>query len=281
VNVLVTVQRESEQPSLTIRWTFTALETPPARRRHRATTPSVRPNDPGRVAGLGIEGTDWIGGLMYPSQWPVLLCPAVPAVFFPRPGEAGAHDPATGKVAGHHLAQEDSGRLLWIDDQIDNSHACVRLLVLDGFQVDCAPTSEGGLAIARAHVHDGIVLDQRLPDSSGLTTLNKLRAEGILVPVLFLTAYPDVDVAVSSIRLGAWDFKPKTILLGDDWVTVFRALARAGRSMRAAHVKAIPDLDPDSAALAVLKNAIDEATRSSLQDQRCASVASIAMTGAV
>jgi|SRR5215204_4725457 len=37
INVLVTVQRESERPSLTIRWTFTLLETPPsALMRYRA-----------------------------------------------------------------------------------------------------------------------------------------------------------------------------------------------------------------------------------------------------
>jgi hypothetical protein len=43
VNVLVTVQRESERPSLTIRWTLTAIETPPSPLlRHRAMAPSPR-----------------------------------------------------------------------------------------------------------------------------------------------------------------------------------------------------------------------------------------------
>src|SRR5829696_6234750 len=47
VNVLVAVQRESEQPSLTIRWTFTALETPPSGlMRHRAVARSRRPDGP-------------------------------------------------------------------------------------------------------------------------------------------------------------------------------------------------------------------------------------------
>jgi DNA-binding NtrC family response regulator len=104
---------------------------------------------------------------------------------------------------------------------------------VEEFHVDCAPTAESGLTIARTRVHDAIVLDERLPDRSGLNTLEQLRAEAILIPVLFLTAYPDLELAVSSIRLGAWDFKPKTILLGDDWVAVFRGLARAGRSMKA------------------------------------------------
>jgi DNA-binding NtrC family response regulator len=153
-----------------------------------------------------------------------------------------------------------------IDDQIRISDAFVRLLVLEGFQVDCAPTAESGLAMARTRVHDGIVLDERLPDRSGLSTLEQLRAEGILIPVLFLTGYPDLDLAVSSMRLGAWDFKSKTILLDDEWVTVFHALARAGRSMRAGAAGAVPDLDPEAAALAALLRAIDEAGPSSRHD---------------
>jgi hypothetical protein len=40
-----------------------------------------------------------------------------------------------------------------IDDQIRISDAFVRLLVLEGFQVDCAPTAESGLAMARTRVH--------------------------------------------------------------------------------------------------------------------------------
>jgi AraC-like DNA-binding protein/DNA-binding response OmpR family regulator len=121
--------------------------------------------------------------------------------------------------------------VLWIDDEIRPDDAVVRLLELEGFRVDCAGSGATGLAAAQRTPYVGVILDLRLPDIPGLTVLEIITRQQIAAPVLVLTGYPDFDVAVQAMRLGAWDCQSKTILLGDEWVGLVRALAEHGDRM--------------------------------------------------
>jgi len=56
-----------------------------------------------------------------------------------------------------------------------------------------------------------LVLDLRMPEMGGLELLEKLRAHGNTLPVLFLTAHGSVPVAVSAIQHGAVDFLEKPV----------------------------------------------------------------------
>jgi YesN/AraC family two-component response regulator len=121
--------------------------------------------------------------------------------------------------------------LLWIDDEIRPADPIVRLLEMEGFRVDCAGSGAAGLAMVQRTVYVGIILDLRLPDIPGLTVLETLTRQEIPTPILVLTAYPDFDVAVQAMRLGAWDCQSKTVLLSDKWVDLVRALAEHGDKM--------------------------------------------------
>lgn len=124
-------------------------------------------------------------------------------------------------------------RLLWIDDEIRPDDAVVRLLEMEGFQVDCTASGLTGLAMAqRMMTYAGIILDLRLPDISGLTVLEGLTRQQLPAPILLLTGYPDFDVAVQAMRLGAWDCQSKTILLSDKWLGLVRALTEHGNEMQ-------------------------------------------------
>ena len=123
-------------------------------------------------------------------------------------------------------------RLLWIDDEIRPDDAVVRLLEMEGFRVDCAASGATGLAMAQRMTYAGIILDLRLPDISGLTVLETLTRQQIPAPILVLTGYPDFDVAVQAMRLGAWDCQSKTILLSDKWLGLVRGLAEHGDKMQ-------------------------------------------------
>jgi len=48
-----------------------------------------------------------------------------------------------------------------------------------------------------------VLSDMTMPDISGPELLNVLAADGISLPVVFTTAYPDVQVAVNTMRYGA------------------------------------------------------------------------------
>jgi ActR/RegA family two-component response regulator/AraC-like DNA-binding protein len=166
------------------------------------------------------------------------------------------------------LGNPEAPRVLWVDDQFDAG--TVLLLKLEGFTVDCAPTAATGLSMARARAYHGIVLDQCLPDGSGLMVLEQLRSEGIPTPVMLLTGFGDIQSAVAALRLGALDYKQKP-LVGDEWVDSLRALV--GKTDRSSpHV--VPDgrthVQSDSRATAILTaliSALRDATSGAPQGQ--------------
>jgi two-component system, LuxR family, response regulator FixJ len=73
-----------------------------------------------------------------------------------------------------------------------------------------------------------VISDIRMPDTTGLELLAELRSRRIWVPVILITAYADVPLAVKAMKLGAIDFIEKPF---DDEVmtsAVRAALARRG-----------------------------------------------------
>src|SRR6185295_19943403 len=54
-----------------------------------------------------------------------------------------------------------------------------------------------------------LVSDIRMPGGSGIDLLNKIKAKHRELPVIIMTAYSDLDSAVSAFQGGAFDYLPK------------------------------------------------------------------------
>jgi len=54
-----------------------------------------------------------------------------------------------------------------------------------------------------------VLLDMRMPHMSGLQLQEQMRARGLAVPVIFMTAHGDIPLAVAAMRNGAVDFIEK------------------------------------------------------------------------
>jgi FixJ family two-component response regulator len=54
-----------------------------------------------------------------------------------------------------------------------------------------------------------LVLDIRLPRLSGLDLQAELRASGVMIPIIFITAHGDIPMSVGAMKAGAIDFLPK------------------------------------------------------------------------
>ena len=145
------------------------------------------------------------------------------AVASPVSGQRAALTSAASRGDGGARVEADRPQILWIDDEISPESDTVALLQLDGFRVHCAATATAGLAMARAGRYEGIVLDLRLPDMSGLSVLATLRSERITTPILMLTGFGDFESSRVAGRLGADAFEAKP-LWGDDLTAAVRRL---------------------------------------------------------
>jgi two-component system, OmpR family, response regulator len=82
-----------------------------------------------------------------------------------------------------------------------------------GYECVWARDGERGLELARTQQFDAIVLDLLLPIRDGLEVLRTLRGEGVLTPVVLLTALGSVEERVAGLKAGADDYliKPFSI----------------------------------------------------------------------
>jgi DNA-binding NtrC family response regulator len=58
---------------------------------------------------------------------------------------------------------------------------------------------------------DMILLDIMLPDINGLEVLTKIKQKNLSLPVIMLSAQGNIEVALESIRMGAYDYFPKPV----------------------------------------------------------------------
>jgi DNA-binding NtrC family response regulator len=100
-------------------------------------------------------------------------------------------------------------RCLLIDDEHNFRTFLGEALEDAGYQVRHAATARAGLALARESAFDIILLDQNLPDGSGLDLIPELRLLPTNPTVVVVTAYGEFEQAVQSIKTGAFHYLSK------------------------------------------------------------------------
>jgi two-component system response regulator AtoC len=79
------------------------------------------------------------------------------------------------------------------------------------FQVLEASSIQQAMARLQSDQPDLVTLDIKLPDGSGIDLLRKIREDLPQLPVILITAFGAVDVAVQALKMGAYDFIEKPI----------------------------------------------------------------------
>jgi DNA-binding NtrC family response regulator len=98
-------------------------------------------------------------------------------------------------------------RVVVVDDDFGVLHSIKRVLSSKGFEVVALQSSEG--LEEYLPESDLLLMDIRLEGERGTEVMEKLRAKGFNIPVIFITAYADADAVVSASRLGAVDVLKK------------------------------------------------------------------------
>jgi two-component system response regulator MprA len=99
--------------------------------------------------------------------------------------------------------------LLLVDDDAPIRRMLERTLTAEGYDVVAAADGGSALAAVERNVPDAIVLDVSMPGMDGLAVTRRLRAKGLRVPILLLTARDAVHERVAGLDAGADDYLVK------------------------------------------------------------------------
>ena len=125
-------------------------------------------------------------------------------------------------------------RILFADDDRELCRAARTLLEHEGFEVETVYNGADAVEQAETGDFDGMILDWMMPEASGLSVLQTLRRDGVVIPCLMLTARSEVEDRVTGLDAGADDYLPKPF-------NTTELLARLRAIMRR-HVQYAPEI---------------------------------------
>lgn len=136
-----------------------------------------------------------------------------------------AHSTAAAAQSRMSRADGNPIRAVVVDDEESLTDLLSMALRYEGWDVKLASDGQHAVSVIREFRPDVVVLDIMLPDIDGLTVLSRLRADGIQVPILFLTAKDSIDDRVAGLTVGGDDYVTKPFSL-EELVARLRALIR-------------------------------------------------------
>jgi FixJ family two-component response regulator len=114
-----------------------------------------------------------------------------------------------------------------VDDDVSVRESLELLVTSAGWRSETFASAGDFLARPRLHGPSSLVLDVALPDADGLELQRRLAADRADMPVIVITAFGDVPMAVAAMKAGALEFMTKP--LSDDALlsAIRRAIARS------------------------------------------------------
>ena len=136
-------------------------------------------------------------------------------------------------------------RVLVVDDEDNVTHLVSSALRFDGFETVTADSGLAALAAVAESAPDLIVLDMMMPGLDGMGVLQRLRANGAQVPVIFLTARDAASDRIGGLRAGADDYVVKPFSVEELLARVHAVLRRATPDDARDGVLRVADLELD------------------------------------
>lgn len=133
-------------------------------------------------------------------------------------------------------------RVLMVEDERYMAEAIAQVLKKNNYSVDLAHDGEYGLDCALSGIYDMIVLDIMLPKLDGISMLKKLRLNGMMTPVILLTAKGETEDKVYGLDSGADDYLVKPFKT-EELLARLRALGRRKGELIHDHILRFEDIE--------------------------------------
>lgn len=103
-------------------------------------------------------------------------------------------------------------KILVVDDEQGIRSVLTDVLEDEGFSVASVATGKAALeALKSEEIYGLLILDVWLPDMSGIEVLEAVSKEQPDLPIVLISGHANIDIAVKSVSLGAYDFLEKPL----------------------------------------------------------------------
>ncbi|HOI31526.1 MAG TPA: response regulator, partial [Bacteroidales bacterium] len=102
-------------------------------------------------------------------------------------------------------------KILIVEDDLTFSQSLSSFLERHHYEVIVSHRITDAAKQLKTHIFDLILLDYRLPDGTGLDLVKVLHTTGNRIPVIIMTSFNDVRTAVTSIKMGVFDYIIKPV----------------------------------------------------------------------
>lgn len=123
-----------------------------------------------------------------------------------------------------------TARILLIDDEESIRDGCSQTLKRAGYLVETAAQGHTGINMALSNDYDIILVDLRLPGTSGLDVLRAVK-DKVRSRIIMITGYGTIPLSVEAMRLGAVDFLTKPFSASEILNAIASALEPAAATL--------------------------------------------------
>jgi putative two-component system response regulator len=102
--------------------------------------------------------------------------------------------------------KNQNGKIVLVDDDQYVADSTATLLRISGFDVTAVDSGEKALAALLGERFDLVLTDVNMPQMTGIELLRCIREKDEEMPVILMTAYAELNIAVSAVKEGAFDF---------------------------------------------------------------------------
>ncbi len=129
------------------------------------------------------------------------------------------------------------GQILVVDDEIDIRESLSFAFRKEGYAVDTAESKQEALSLFSKYDYDVVFLDLKLPDGNGLDLLKEFLDINFESQIIVISAYGNIETAVSAIKLGAFDFLEKPFSIYQAKLAVEKAIEKKKLTLENLYLK--------------------------------------------